>query len=59
MFQKISQVGIPNLAQIIFNYYQMDYKRYSDCIYYDVVSMATNVSQDNPYPYIRLTIVLC
>ena len=47
------------MAQIVFNYYQMDYKRYFGFIYYDVVSMATNVAQDNPYPHIRLTIVLC
>ena len=59
MFQKRSQVGIPNLAQIVFNYYQMDYKRYFVFIYYAVVTMVTNLAQDNPYPHSRLTIVLC
>ena len=38
------QVGIPNLAQIVFNYYQMDYKCYFGFIHYDVVTMATNVA---------------
>ena len=44
MFQKIFQVGIPNLAEIVFNYYRMDYKCYFGFIYYDVVTMATNVA---------------
>ena len=59
MFQKLSQVGIPNLAQIVFSYYETDYIHYFGFIYYDVVTMATNLAQDNPYPHIRLTIVLC
>ena len=42
--QKPIQVAIPNLAEIIFNYYQMDYKNYFGFIYYDVVTMATNMA---------------
>ena len=59
MSQKLFEVGIPNLTQIVFNYYQMNYKCYFGFIYYDVVTMATNVAKDNPYPHIRLTIVMC
>ena len=44
MSQKLFQVGIPNLAQIVFKYYQMDYKCYFGFIYYDVVTMVTNVA---------------
>ena len=44
MSQKVVQVGIPNLAQIVFNYYQMDYKCYFGIIYYDVVTMTTNMA---------------
>ena len=57
MSQKLFQVRIPNLAQIVFNYYQMNYKCYFSFIYYDVVTMATNVAQYNPYPHIRFTMV--
>ena len=35
----------------------MDYKCYFGFIYYDVVTMATKVAQDNPYPQIRFTIM--
>ena len=42
MSQKVVQVGIPNLAQIVFNYYQMDNKCYFGFKYYDVVTMTTN-----------------
>ena len=59
MSQKLFQVGIPNLAQIEFNYYQMDYRCYFGFIYHYVVTMATNVTYDNPYPHIRLTMVMC
>ena len=59
MSQKCLQVDIPNLAQIVFNYYQTDYKCYFGFIYYDMVTMATNVAKDSPYPHIRLTIVMC
>ena len=44
MSLKLFQVGIPNLAQIVFNYYYMDYKYYFGFIYYDMVTMATNVA---------------
>ena len=44
MSQKLFQVGIPNLAQIVFNYYQMEYKCYFGFIYYGVVAMATNMA---------------
>ena len=44
MSQKLFQVGIPNLAQIVFKYYQMDCKCYFGFIYCDVVTMATNVA---------------
>ena len=44
MSQKLFQVGIPNLAEIVFNYYQMDYKCYFGFMYHDVVTMATNVA---------------
>ena len=44
MSQKILQVGIPNLAQIVLNYYHMDYKCYFGFIHHDVVTMATNVA---------------
>ena len=44
MSQKLFQVDIPNLAQIVYNYYQIDYKYYFGFIYYDVVTMATNVA---------------
>ena len=44
MSQKLFQVDIPNLADIVFNYHQMDYKCYFGFIYYDVVTMATNVA---------------
>ena len=59
MSQKLFQVRIPNLAQIVFNYYQMNYKCYLGFIYYDVLTMATNVAQYNPYPHIRITTVFC
>ena len=59
MSQKFFQVRISNLAQIVFNYYQMNYKCYFSFMYYDVVTMATNVAQYNPYPHIRFTIVFC
>ena len=52
MSQKLFQVGISNLSQIVFNYYQMNYKCYFGFIYYDVVTMVTNMAQDNPYPHI-------
>ena len=42
--KKPIQVGIPNSAEIIFNYYQMDYKCYFGFMYYDVVTMATNMA---------------
>ena len=44
MSQKLFQVGIPNLVQIVFNYYHMDYKCYFGFIHYDVVTMATNMA---------------
>ena len=46
MSQKLFQVGIPNLAQVVFKYYQMDYKCYFGFgfIHHDVVTMATNVA---------------
>ena len=44
IFQKPIQVGIPNSVEIIFNYYQMDYKCYFGFIYNDVVTMATNMA---------------
>ena len=59
MSQKLFQVGIPNFAQIVLSYHQTNYKCYFGFIYYDVVTMATNVAQDNPYPHIRFTIVFC
>ena len=59
MSQKLFKVGIPNLDQIVFNYYQMDYKCYFGFIYYNLVTMATNLAQDNPYPHIRFTIMFC
>ena len=37
----------------------MNYKCYFGFIYYDVVTMAANVAQDNPYPHIPFTIVFC
>ena len=40
--QKPFQVGVPNLAQIVLNQYQMDNKSYSGFIYHDVVTMVTN-----------------
>ena len=36
----------------------MDYKCYFGFMHYDVVTMATNMAEDNPYPHIGLTIVL-
>ena len=59
MSQKLFQVWIPNLAQIVLSYYQIYYKYYYGFVYYDVVTMTTNVAQDNPYPHIRFTIVFC
>ena len=44
MSQNLFQVGIPNLDQIVFNCYQMDCKCYFGFIYYDVVTMATNMA---------------
>ena len=44
MSQKLCQVGMPNLVQIIFNYYHMDYKCHFGFIHYDVVTMATNMA---------------
>ena len=53
------QVCIPNWVQIVFSHYQMNYKCYFGFIYHDVVTMAANVAQDNPYPHIPFTIVFC
>ena len=44
MSQQLFQVGIPNVAEIVLNYYQMDYKCYFGFICYDVVTMATNIA---------------
>ena len=44
MSQNVFQVGIPNLAEIVFNYYQMVYKYYFGFIYYDVITMPTNMA---------------
>ena len=37
----------------------MDNKCYFGFIHYDVVTMATNMAYDNPYPHIGFTIMLC
>ena len=44
MYQQIFQVGISNLAQIVFNYYHIDYECYFGFIYYDVITMTTNMA---------------
>ena len=44
MSQKLFQVGMPNLIQIVLNYYYMDYKCYFGFIHYDVVTMAANMA---------------
>ena len=44
MSQNVFQVGIPNLAEIILNYYQMDYKYYFGFIYDDVITITTNMA---------------
>ena len=59
MSRNVFQVDIPTLAEIVFNHYQMNYKCYFGFMCYDVITMTTNMGQYNPYPHIRLTIVLC
>ena len=42
--QNVFQVGIPSWAEIVFNYNQMEYKCYFGFIYYDVITMTTNIA---------------
>ena len=46
------------MVQIILNKYPRHHKCYFGFIYYDVVTMATIMTKDNPYPNIRFNSVV-